>query len=955
VLRLAAGKLRHEQAPGTKAALIGEALKVDLGLACDLAGLVHFTRADGVDVFDECVRRVGLLANSPHEEVRELATSLQIATGWPGFAAQLWPLIESDDQQVRLATFHVNRRRISVVQLGPGAAQRIAAWPKEKQSDAIHGFEQGPENLEFLEHMALTNEDAELREAAVAALLWNYPASERGLLAWSRLPVELQLKHLSSVAYALENAPEPGYVTEQLAKLRDLLEGSQQLQFAIEFPDRATSMAVPALLQGLRESGRWHSGFEDILALTSRLEPAAVHTLATELVLTRRDCPEWVWDFIPQLEAPERMRLQAALRERVRDGGWETVSPQMLGRVSDLELSATVIGAWLVADREDRDANEQARAKARYFADALMATQGDVLLQTATANIGRYTYEELAQVVKVLLQRVTHRAHREVVAPWKPQAADVRRFLSACGDKLDLEDDGQAKLQAFLAELCMHAGALEFKDFILAALEKQLDLELAHRGRIEVWRHHPTRERPTNPYHGRHVIEAAAACGFEVIPDLLKLTKHPAAGELISDTLVRIVSAPWRDMQEEGLFAPTMSMCAAQGRLRAAQGLVAAQPRAELQPATDRVAEYFASDLLERIATTGTPQQQTPEWHAAQGRLKRPTERAALVPSRIIVPAVKQVLGSGKLHIYGTDAALRSLLRMGVAIEEPECIRHVEALVNGAPHWHMQEYDRHTMEQLASFLVCTVPDELLQQPWTHYLEIWLKLGYWHSVQSACESGGCLRAWAILEQHVGVAGENGESAAVAMAKIVDRESFSGFLRHVRSGVLFGRGSSFLLEQQAPRLAALLREDPALTTEFLEACRESPSTQADKYFVEVMSYLDGSLPAMTTFLLESLDAGRIRGMNSPGADAMLSLLTSERPIGANTYEVLTRPCIELRVGLYERSRSKSATSVVAQRLLAKMELQRREGGRPDDEPRHPLGSGAVDDWMQALLDA
>lgn len=111
----------------------------------------------------------------------------------------------------------------------------------------------------------------------------------------------------------------------------------------------------------------------------------------------------------------------------------------------------------------------------------------------------------------------------------------------------------------------------------------------------------------------------------------------------------------------------------------------------------------------------------------------------------------------------------------------------------------------------------------------------------------------------------------------------------------------------------------------------------------------------MPAITTFLLESLDAGRIRDMNSPGADAMLSLLTSERPIGANTYEVLTWPCIELRVGRYERSRSKSATSVVAQRLLAKMELQRREGGRPDGEPRHPLGSGAVDDWMQALLDA
>lgn len=952
VLRLVAGKLRHEQA-AARAALVSAALEVDLGLACDLAGLAHFARADGADVFDECVRRIGLLADSPHEEVRELATSFRIATGWPDFAAQLWPLLESDDQQARLATFHVNRRRISVVQLGPGAAQRISAWPKEKQSDAIHGFEHGPENLEFLEHMALTTEDAQLREAAVAALLWNYPASDRSLLAWSRSPVELQLKHLSSVAYALENAPVPEYVTKQLAKLGDSLEGSQQLQFALEFPQRVTNKAMPALLQGLSESGRWHSGFEDILALAMRLEPAAVHTLASELVLTRRDCPEWVWDFIPQLDAPERARLHATLLDKVRDDDWETVSPQMLGRVSDLELSATVIEAWSAADREDRDANEPTRAKARYFADALMATQGDVLLQTAIGNIGQYTYEELTRIVQVLLQRVMHRAHRAGVQPWKPQVPDVYRFLKACEDKLHLADGGQAKLQALLTELCMHAGARHFKDFILAALVNQLELELAHKERVEVWRQHPMREPPANPYHGRHVAEAAAACGFEVIPDLMELTKHPAAGELISDALVRIVTAPWCDMQEEGLFAPTMSMCAAQGRLRAAQGLVAAQPRAELQPATDLVAEYFASVLLERIAITGTPQRQTPEWHAAQGRLKRPTERAASVPSRISVPAVKQVLGSGKLHIYGTDAALRSLLRMGVAIEEPECIRHVEALVNGAPPWHMHEYDRHTLEQLASFLVCTVPDELLQHPGTHYLEIWLKLGHWHSVQSACESGGCLRAWEILEQKLGAPGENGESAALTMAKIVDRESFSRFLGHVRSGALFGRGSSFLLEQQAPRLAALMREDQALTKEFEDACRQSPTGQADKYFVEVMSHLDGSLPAMTAFLLQSLDAGRVRDMNSPGADAMLSLLTSERPIGANTYEVLTRPCIELRVGLYQRSRSNSATSVVAQRLLAKMELHRREGGRPDEEPRHPFGPGAVGDWTQALL--
>lgn len=135
------------------------------------------------------------------------------------------------------------------------------------------------------------------------------------------------------------------------------------------------------------------------------------------------------------------------------------------------------------------------------------------------------------------------------------------------------------------------------------------------------------------------------------------------------------------------------------------------------------------------------------------------------------------------------------------------------------------------------------------------------------------------------------------------------------------------------------------------------RITAAMQADEWPREtvVIGGVDGlgyPREVLSEHLLCAFDAGRMSNMHSPGISAMNSLCTDRRNINEDTYEVSPAECDVLRAGLYHRGMSDNGRSELAKRFLASLECRRREGGRPNEERRHPDPSDGRE-WMEVFL--
>ncbi len=950
VLQLVAQKLRPESTRAQRLVLVAEALSVDLGLACDLAGESGFGRGDDAELYESCVRMLRELSSSTLEEVRGLATCFQIASRWPVFADQLWPLLESDDQQVRLTTYRLSRAGISLRQLGEQATERIAAWPEERQSEFIHEVADNPDNVPYLEDVARSGHSASLREAAISALLWNYPASEVGLRSWAEAPDNIRIELLGHVSDILERVPVPEDIQQALAQLADTLDDKQQVQFVREFPSRATAKAVPGLLAHLRAANDRNDDDTQVLSAAMKLAPVELLELTTQLATSRGRLPQWVWRALEGQSVEALMDLRRALVARLIGDDWANTDASLAGAIATPDSTELVLDAWLAAEAEARTSTEPKKHdKPRHLQDALLATPDSVLMKAVSTRVRTATYAQATELVELLLQRVQQEPSlmRPNIEPWSPEVDELRHLHSAVGG-LTKPDDGQDALRAYLASLCAKKHAPQFESFIFEVFEHQLELWSAHARTMEGWNHR--QPRPTNPYLGQYVSNAAAALGFAAVPKLLSLATHPQAKQLVPETLVRIVTAPWHEGSEKAIFSGSVSNAINEGRRRTQLGRVSLQPTDATQAVTDQVAEYFSSELKVRLAQAAVDTDRRKAGYAIGEWAKF----ASKVPSPVVIPALLEALGCGLVPRYPTVDIAKSLLRAGARIAVPQVVLHIETLLETDTAQWVPNSEWYSVGELAALLVCAVPDELLSKPWAHWYEVWLKFSHEHSVLDACRSGACLRAWDILEPRLTVASRDSrERAAEAMLSSVDAQSFPRLLGHVRSGALFTHvGSLWRLEQLTPKVVSLMRGNQDGTAAFVEACRACPAPEADAYLVQVLESLGVSRETQGEYLLESLDAGRIASMHSPGMSAMRRIFASRCELGQSMYEVLPAACNDLRRALYERAKLDGSPGQLARRFLADLEAGRREGGRPDEEPRHPDASDNRE-WTRALV--
>lgn len=962
-LRLVGVKLKGaEGSAQTRSRLVRAALGVDLGFACDLAGACALSDVDDSDLYRDLVTRVNVLCESPLVEVADYGVVCLIASGFTVFADRLWPLLESDNQNTRLNTYRVNGEGISFKQLGDAAETRIAAWSPARRAELMHELADNPDNYDFLVRAANEAVEDEVRAAAIAALAWSFPASEAPLQAWLKAPADVQLEHnvISVVEYALEQGTASDAVRERLKVLA--LENSTeslQLKLALAFPDEAGVNAVEAVLARLREIDR-HSNDAQLVAFAMKRAPDRLEALARELVLSARVIPDWVCKVVQQESDEARTEVFENAWSILHGEEAQHLSAEAVGPLASRWQTLRSVREWLDYCQNRRgNLSEAERERGRQLGYLLANAPGDDLLSVIMELGENSPYDEATELLDLVRSRIRRDAGRSSEKSQLLPSMDAVRALIALFGKQSIDEVvPQHQVHVLLCCIASHVAPAEFGDLLLEGCRLHLDSWGMYYTARDEWSKTRSGHQPSNPYWGNYLTSALENWGFEALPGLLELLGHPHANALIPGAIVRIVSRPWA-VKKEGPFQ-NIGTDFKEGEERRLAGRVLLQPDDTHQELTDTVARALGTKLIEQVNQLRMEQTAAgAKWNAnhAVYRMSGLLNAVANTPSPEIVEPLRHALANGFTDVYSAVGALKGLIRQGAFIDDAAVVTRIEALYEeeATVKWFDQQ-KRYVMAELCQLMYFVRPASLLSKPLSDYLIEWQRFAHINEVIRHLgaipseDSWCCLLA---LGRSSAAKGTSPEELVFALASALSPDHFTEFLQVVADGTWFAWcQNGWNLQRIAPDIFRVIGDDAARLDVFLEACELSGSPVSDRFACAVLALIPDGDAIQLRYGLAALDAGRVGDSRSSIYSMLKTMFTFHVPLGVDGhYEVHPKACNELRRHLYNRAKGNGLIATASRRLLADAECQRREGGRPTDEPRHPAEEEGIA-WTEVL---
>ncbi|MFJ1253850.1 NACHT domain-containing protein [Cupriavidus sp. CuC1] len=960
-LVLVAGKLKAQGGPAAaRVRMVKAAVAIDLGVACDLAGISSLSYADDSELHQQLVSRVNELAASAMDEVRDLGVAYQIASGLPAFAERLWPLLESEDQQTRLHTYRLNGSAISLAQLGAGAAQRVASWPPDLRVEFVHEMADNADNYEFLVSLARHEPDPAVRTAAISALFWHFPASDVPLQAWLDAPVEVQIEHnlMSHVQYALEDGYAGDAVRKRLLSIAASdTSDNAQLQLALALPNEVGPRALDVVFKHLH--GREHHGNDAPLVAIARTNaPERLLNLARQLAVQSREVPEWVSEYLQETSTDVKTDVFEQAWIALQGQDFKKLSGEVLGPLADRNQIERSVTSWLEYGEAGRgtlsDIDHERHRQVGYL---LAHVPGGDLLNVVMQRGQSASYNEAAQLVDLVLRRMGRDdGSARMANQWQPTVDAVRQLVAQFAEKVEAAEVPQDTVRVYLCGVASHVAPAEFGSFLMETCRRHLDAWSTFREKVDQCSKMGTLHRPHNPQEGLYLASALAKWGADSLPGLLELMAHPSAMEFVPEAIVRIVSLPWAS-QRERLFS-SLSTDIQEGDQRRRLGRELRQPDDTFQHWTDESAKAIGQRLSKLVTTYEEKKSTNEKWNAreAEHYVGRLAGIVASIPSAGVVEPVHRALTSGLMDVYGTVGALRGLVRQGLYISDTAVVRQLEAQYDQAANtkWY-DDSTRYAMSGFSELLIRMVPLSLLSKPIGHYLQQWRRFSYPNEIIRHLGAMHSEAAWPALLEIGGELVEKArppEELGAALVSALTPRHLTEFLALVANGTLLAWcGNEWTLERLAPSIAAVLGERTGQVEDFLDACRQTRSSLADRLAGEVLSHIKGSDEARQSYLLEALDAGRAIHPNMSAFRMLRGMFTLKVPIDDTQYDVIPKASNELRAQLYLRARGAGPTADGCRRLLASLECGRRENARPDDEPRHPAPEDGLA-WTDAL---
>lgn len=957
-LALIADKLKGEgSSAAARVRIVKVGSAIDLGRACDLAGICGFSDADDSEFHRHLVARVNELASSLLGEVRDLGVSYQIASGLPIFAENLWPLLESEDQQTRLHTYRLKGSGISLAQLGAEADVRVASWPSDRRVEFVHEIADSADNYDYLVELARSETEPAVRAAAICALFWHFPASDVPFLAWLEAPIEVQTERnvISYVQYALEEGDAGDAVRERLRAIYENdISDSSRLQIAQAFPFVVGPSAIDAIFEHLR-SGKWEGGDRPLVDIALTNAPERLCALASELALNARVAPEWVGEFLHQASTDVKTNTFERAWLALQGKDFQDLSGEMLGPLADRDQIERSVASLLQSPETDRgtltNLDCERNRKLRYM---LAHAPGCDLLNVVMKRAQASSYCEAAQLIELVWRRIWRdEGSPSAVNQWLPTVDEVRQLVAHFSQKEEIAEVPQDRVWIYLSCIASHVAPAEFGPLLLETCRRHLDAWGMFRTSIDQWSRSPSSPRPHNPQLGNYLLSALVRWGPEAMPSLLELMAHASSVEFIPEVLARIASSPWASKKDR-LFS-RVSADIQEGARRRRLGRAHRQPDDAFQYWTDEAANVLGQKLSELVRRSQEKRSTDEKWNVreAQYRIGYLAGMVARIPSSSVIEPMHCALASALMDLHGTVEALRGLVRQGFYISDTSVVKQLETLYQQAADakW-LDEQSSYAMSDLSELLLIAVPPSLLSRTVGHYLQLWCRFAHRTEVIRRLGASHSESAWPVLLE-LGSELEESEELTRALVSSLTPTHLAEFLALVANGRLFQWcRSTWTLEHLAASVAISVGESASQIEAFLDACRKPNSPLADVLAGAVLAHIKGSEAALQLYLLEALDAGRAAHPNMPAYNMLGDVFTLKEPINHSQYEVIPKASNELRAELYGRAKGTGPIADSCKRLLASLECMRRETSRPDDEPRHPNPEDGLA-WTDILL--
>lgn len=961
-LALVAGKLKgYDGLSAARAHLVATAAKVDIGLACDLAGMSSLSEADCPELYGKLAARANVLTESPLEEVRDLGFACQIASCFTAFADKLWAMLESENQKTRLHIQRLNGSGISLAQLGEGAEARIATWLSERRQECVHEFADNPDNYDFIVRLANSEHDPGVRASAIAALSWNFPASDAAIQAWLNAPLEVQTE--PNVVSLIKDALDQGQGGEEVRELLGAIAGADisenaQLRLTLAFPNEIGPRTLDTIFTHLRTAER-HRNDAQLVSVAAAKAPERLLELAQDLALNSRAVPDWVSEILG-LASPE---VKADVFERawklLQIGDFAHLDTKTLGSLANRSQTMRSITTWLQYCKDRRvkmtDA-EQARGK---FLGYLLAHAPGSELLGVVIELGRAaSYEEATELVELVRTRIG-REDRQVLEAnqWLPTVAEVRQLIALFGEKTEAEQVRQDKVFVCLCCIASHVAPNEFGAILLDGCRRHLNAWTAYQQVLNDWLKTPSAPRPSNPYLSLYLTSALARWGPDAIPGLLEMMTHPSAMSFIPEAIGRVVCLPWASRKDR-LFSSVVTDIQ-EGVQRREAGRAQLQPDDRYQQVTDDAARVLGLKLTELVDRLFEESAKDAKWNSRQAhyRLGPLLGIVANIPSHEITKPANRALASGFTDIFSIVRSLRGLVRQGLFISDIDVVRQLEAKYEEeAGRTWLDDSSKFAMGEFSQLMYCVHPPELLSKPLSHYLVQWQRFSHTNEVIRCLGRMPLVAAWTSLLAIGKESAERGkppEEIVFELATALTPAHFDEFLGLVTDGTLFAWcRNAWYLERVSSNIAVVIGEDIGRLKAFLTACKTASSPLADALAGAVLSNAKGSDALGLQQGLDAVDAGRAILPNMPAYRTLLGMFKLSVPTGTEgQYQIYPRACNELRTQLYIRAVKSGPIAAGCRRLLAAVECERRESGRPLDEPRHPLLDDQ-EDWTRVL---
>ncbi|MDP8985718.1 MAG: DUF4062 domain-containing protein [Pseudomonadota bacterium] len=940
--------------PLARVRLVVAALRLDLGRACDLAARCALTPTDDASLWARMIAAVNGLAASPDPHIARLATRYQLLSRFREFAEPIWPLLESDSQQVRLSTHRLVQPGLSLKQLGPEAAARIATWPSDRRAELMHEIASDVENYEIIRGLAFHEPDPKVRTAAIHALFWNYPASRDPVVAWLAAPREVQAdgQLLQWIEEAMEDATQGADVREALQALADTeLPENVHLRLIGLLPDGAASHSVDAILEYLQSTDAPRVDAR-LIEIVSSVAPQRLQEVACRRALQATYVPEWVTEVLRNVSSDRVSEAFERSWSALESDSGAVPNAAALATFANRSQVARVVAKYLESLRRLPGATESTAAldQEMWLRRVLSHVNGDDLLE-AVATLGAdASYEESGELLRLLSTRMALDGDRsDGAGQWAPTAEAMTRLITMFSEKVESAPICQ---DAVFVHLSAMACAMECPDapaLLVDAFRRQLDCWAQYEAAIQIWRTKPDpHSRPTNPHMGNPLQGAAFRGGPSIVPGLVALLDHPQAAHTVPGAIVRALCAPWEGGGTD--LHRTVADDIVEGERRRQGGCAFLQSTAQYQATTDHAAGVLAHKLdaiLDEITAQKAADLQFNDRQAAY-RVRSLVTLLARIPSQAIVPSVVRALSSGFSDEYAMLDALRALVRQGLQLSDPNSVAALEAQIERSTSGWRSHNDNYVVAWLCQLTFCVVPPATLARPLEHYTSVWQKYSYSGDLARGLARIPTEIAWGTLlgiTRESVAKGQPSEELLLSLGSMLTRDRLAPFFELLKSdGLRSWRPHVTMgLDSVANRVAAAVKGDVTGQRRLAQLCIDTASFASDALGLAALADEEFDNGAFLELANAAMDAGRLAQQNSPTYHIILELFTR-----GNTFERdgqrYHSPTAhrELRQAIYDRAAGDCASADACRRLLADIESARIELGRPTNEMRHPRPS-------------